>query len=37
VFERQGEALPVAVAYAELGRMFEARIQVAMSSWPQLD
>jgi hypothetical protein len=37
VFERGGTSLPVARAYAELGRMFEGPVQMAASGWPQLD
>ena len=37
VFERGGASLPVARAYAELGRMFEAPLQIAAAGWPRMD
>ncbi|HZH48054.1 MAG TPA: transglycosylase SLT domain-containing protein [Roseococcus sp.] len=37
VFLRGGEPLPLARAYAELERMFDAPLQIASSGWPQLD
>ena len=37
VFEREGTSLPVGRAYAELGRMFDAPLQIAVSGWLQLD
>jgi hypothetical protein len=37
VFERAGTSLPVVRAYAELGQMFEAPLQLVTQRWPELD
>jgi hypothetical protein len=37
VFERSGTSLSVVRAYAELGQMFEAPLQLVTQRWPELD